>query len=65
MKRSFLLLLATATFLAAGFAVYADKSLNATGMPSVNGLHSGSHSLDGMVTVYSDGIPLDRKNIKG
>jgi len=64
MKRSFLLLLATATFLTAGFTVYADKPVNATGMPSVNGFHNGYHSLGGTVTFSSDEISLDRKSIK-
>ncbi len=56
MERSFLLLLATATFLTAGFTVYADRPVYTTVMPSVNGFHSGYHSLDGTVTFSSDVI---------
>ena len=63
-KRSFLLLSATAAFLAAGFTDNADKHVKATKMPSENGFHSNYHGLGGTITFSSDGIPLDKKSIK-
>jgi len=51
MRRSFLLLLVIVPFLTGGFTAYADKSVKATGVPSVNEFHKDYHNMGGTVTV--------------